>query len=163
MWISTFWLTFRERLMSLPTCFPAKTRPFSQWSLNLDITRHLFHLWDQMEHQASDFRVSGSRSQSASSRWPLSDLAEHVGICLSASSAPHQGSDQAVQIQCLTPSCGPSLADPALVSRPPGSVNQQSQAISSDGDSSQTTSVGQIPSGPRQATAACLEAVMRCL
>ena len=32
--------------MSLPTCFPTKTQILpTEWSLNPEITKHLFHLW----------------------------------------------------------------------------------------------------------------------
>ena len=66
-------------------------------------------------------------------------------------------------IQCSTSSSGSSLASPALVSRPPGSVSRPSQAFASDGDLSKTTLVGQVPSGPWQTPATRLEAVRRSL
>ena len=118
---------------------------------------------NKMEYKASNLRVSGSRSRSVSSGCTVSVLAEPVGLRLSVASTPHQGSDQAVPIQCLTAFCGSSLAGPALVSRPSESVSQPSQAAASDGDPSKTTSVGQVPSGPRQTPATCLEAVRRSL
>ena len=90
-----------------------------EWSLNPEIKRHLFLLWGSphcrpfsLPDGTQSFRplcLQFQISRVSVGRF-VSVLAESVGFQLSAASAPHQGSEQATPIQCLTASSGPSLA-----------------------------------------------------
>ena len=87
-----------------------------------------------------------------------------MSVHILASSAPHQGSDQAASVQCTASPCCSGLACPTLVSGPTGTVHQPPPVVTGhSSESPQTTRVGQITPGPGQAAALCLGAVRRSL
>ena len=115
------------------------------WSLNLEVTRHMFCLWGFLMWTCLPPDETPSSQllclQCWIPRpWHWTPSLFHGRIC--SLSAPHQDSDKTPSVQCTASSCGSSLARSTLI---PDllELSFDHPAASTNKDPSQTTLVGQ--------------------